>query len=68
MTPGEKLGLTISLVGWVVRVGEEGVVGHNVILQQRLEVFLAVAAEQERIDVRTEFRKGQIRRRKEGAT
>lgn len=46
---------------WVVGISEEGVVGNEVILQQRFQVLLAVSAEQECVDLRAKSFERMIR-------
>jgi len=57
-----------SVVSLVVGIRVESLVGHNVILQQGLQILLSVTAEQEAVDSWTKLLEGEIRRCKHGAT
>ena len=64
-----SLGNTSSLnaIRLIESIGVQRLIGDDVVLQQRLEILLAVRAEQERIDPGPEFQEGEIRGREEGA-
>lgn len=51
----------------VVGIRVEGLVGHDMVFQKGLQVFLAVSAEQERIDPGAKLAECKVRGRKEGA-
>lgn len=51
----------------VISVGEQGMIGHNVIFKQSLEIFLSPAAKQEPIDLRAKLLEGTIRRSKQSS-
>ena len=54
-------------VGAVVGVGVEGVVGDKVVLEQSLEVLLAVLAEEEGVDARAKLLESEVGRGEESA-
>ncbi len=57
-----------GVVSLVVGIRIESLVGHNMILQQGLQVLLSVTAEQEAVDSWAKLLEGEIGRRKYGAT
>lgn len=58
--------LTIVRLGFIIRICENDMARHEVILQQRLEIFLACRAEQECINLSRQFCECLVRRRKKG--
>lgn len=52
----------------VVCIGVQGLVGHDVIREQSLQVFLTVAAEEEAIVLGSEFLEGEVGWSEDGST
>ena len=56
----------INRFGLVVGIGVECLVGDNVVLQESLEVFLTILAEEEAVDSGTQLLERKVRRGKNG--
>ena len=56
------------VLGLIVRVRVQGLVGNHVVLEQRLQVCLAVFAEEESVDPGAELLEGEVGGGKEGTS
>lgn len=58
---------SILALGFVKGIRVEGLVGYDVVFQKGFEIFLAILAEKESIDLRAEFLKCEVGRGEEGS-
>lgn len=58
----------IDLISFVIGIRVQGLVGHDMVPQQRFEVLLSIAAEQEAVDSGTKLLESKVGRCEQGAT
>lgn len=58
----------LSIIGLVVCVRVQSVVGDDMVLEESLKVFLAVATEQEAVDSRAKLLEGKVGGSEEGSS